>query len=998
VGQVFAPLRTRRQIGAVVIVGGVYFAAAKLGLKLAFIHPSATPVWPPTGIAIASLLLIGSRAWPGIFAGAFLANLTTAGTVWTSLGIATGNTLEGLVGMYLVNTYANGRNAFDRPQDIFKFAALGAIASTTVSPTIGVTSLALGGFASWSDYRPIWLTWWLGDAAGALIVTPLLVHWSKRSGARWDGRPVVERVLFLFTLLSVSWVVFSGAFAFPYLTVPFLIWAAFRFDPRETITVIVLITALAVWGTVRGLGPFVGATPNESLLLLQVFMGIMVMVTLPLSSVVADNARRMTAEHLARRAAERAVERTAQLQAVTSALSGAVTRAQVVSVIVGQGILTLGARAGFVSALTAQGDALCLIGHVGYPEEFASSLGRVPLAVSRPITDVVRTGEPLFFESEASMRSRYPDVRTFHQDVARAIIPLSTARRHLGVLALSFSTPRVFSQDDRSFILTLAHQCAQALERARLYEHEHYVAETLQQAFLPAALPDVPGIEIDAVYVPGASESDVGGDWYDVFRLPGGQIALSVGDVVGTGMRAAVVMGQVRQSIRATALEGEPPSVVLERASKVLRLTYERDGMATAIFGILDPVASTFVYTTAGHPPPVLATLDGRSEFLASGGVPLGIREAKLSPVRTASLPAGALLALYTDGLIESGRNLAKGEEDLLVAMRDELNGRSSRPARALLERVVGPRDPGDDIAIVTVSVAHDPVGALALTLPAEPASSRQARLAIRQLARALHLDNDATFALEVVVGEAANNAIEHAYGAGAGTFDLRAERDADTLKIEVADRGRWRPAREDDRGHGLTIMEGLMDAVEVDRQPSGTTVRLAVSLASAHVPPAPVADVSSPDEPAHEAEPGLGEVRSRAVAPGPSPRFQDGRFEVRHLDGVPVIDVSGDVDITNARDLEDTLERAARSDKRAVVVSLAGAAFLDSKAIQTLFRFGQRLANNRQRLLLVVARDWPPGRVIDITGLAEAFPVFESAADALAALGMGGSATPEVP
>ena len=110
----------------------------------------------------------------------------------------------------------------------------------------------------------------------------------------------------------------------------------------------------------------------------------------------------------------------------------------------------------------------------------------------------------------------------------------------------------------------------------------------------------------------------------------------------------------------------------------------------------------------------------------------------------------------------------------------------------------------------------------------------------------------------------------------------------------------------------------------------------------------------------------------------------------MRHLDGVPVIDVSGGVDITNARDLEDTLERAARSDKRAVIVSLAGASFLDSNAIQTLFRFGQRLANNRQRLLLVVARDWPPGRIVDITGLAEAFSVFESAADALAALGMG--------
>lgn len=167
-----ASLSNGRQIGFVAILAGVYFAAAKLGLQLAFVHPSATPVWPPTGIALASLLVIGYRAWPGIFLGAFLANLTTDGTVWTSLGIATGNTLEGLAGTYLVNRYANGSNAFDRPQDIFKFAALAAIVSTTVSSTIGVTSLALGGFARWADYQPIWFTWWLGDAAGALIAAP----------------------------------------------------------------------------------------------------------------------------------------------------------------------------------------------------------------------------------------------------------------------------------------------------------------------------------------------------------------------------------------------------------------------------------------------------------------------------------------------------------------------------------------------------------------------------------------------------------------------------------------------------------------------------------------------------------------------------------------------------------------------------------------------------------------------------------------------------------
>src|SRR3989475_133676 len=140
----FAGLRSVKALRNVLILAAVYFAAAKLGLRLALYHPSATPVWPPTGIALASMLLLGYRAGPGIFLGAFLANLTTYGTVWTSLSIATGNTLEGLVGTYLVNTYANSSNVFDHPRDIFKFAFLAAILSTAVSATIGVTSLALG--------------------------------------------------------------------------------------------------------------------------------------------------------------------------------------------------------------------------------------------------------------------------------------------------------------------------------------------------------------------------------------------------------------------------------------------------------------------------------------------------------------------------------------------------------------------------------------------------------------------------------------------------------------------------------------------------------------------------------------------------------------------------------------------------------------------------------------------------------------------------------------
>src|SRR5437763_8246884 len=136
----------------------VYFIAGKFGLMLASLHASASPVWPPAGIALAAFLVLGYRAWPAIFVGAFLVNATTAGNIATSLCIATGNTLEAVCGAWLVNRFANGMRVFDRSQDVFKFT-VAVMLSTVISPIFGVSSLALGGFANWKHYGAIWLTW-----------------------------------------------------------------------------------------------------------------------------------------------------------------------------------------------------------------------------------------------------------------------------------------------------------------------------------------------------------------------------------------------------------------------------------------------------------------------------------------------------------------------------------------------------------------------------------------------------------------------------------------------------------------------------------------------------------------------------------------------------------------------------------------------------------------------------------------------------------------------
>ena len=187
----------------------VYFIAGKFGLMLASLHASASPVWPPAGIALAALLVLGYRAWPAIFVGAFLVNVTTAGNVATSLAVASGNTLEAVCGAWLVNRFAGGTTVFDRPQGVFKFA-LAAVVSAIISPAFGVTSLALAGFADWTNYGAIWLTWWLGDTTGDLLIAPLIILWSIASKRRWNRREAVEVGILLLLLFVLSEAVFCG--------------------------------------------------------------------------------------------------------------------------------------------------------------------------------------------------------------------------------------------------------------------------------------------------------------------------------------------------------------------------------------------------------------------------------------------------------------------------------------------------------------------------------------------------------------------------------------------------------------------------------------------------------------------------------------------------------------------------------------------------------------------------------------------------------------------
>jgi len=279
----------------------VYFAAARLGLSLASINANVSPIWPPTGLAIAAVVLLGFRIWPAILIGAFLANFFTPVSAPVAVAIAIGNTIEAVSAARFLQFFDFHR-ALDRAKDVFVFVAA-AFVCTTLSATIGTLGVYFGGFATKESLDSLWWTWWLGDSIGALIAAPILLVWSKGSGA-WSSKRYIEATG-IFVLIAISTIAtFSGSqpaiplklYPLVRLTVPFFLWAAFRLGQRGITVASAVASIFAVWGTTKGLGPFAGRSTNESLILLQIFLGSNAVMFLFLAATVEE--RRSVAQKM----------------------------------------------------------------------------------------------------------------------------------------------------------------------------------------------------------------------------------------------------------------------------------------------------------------------------------------------------------------------------------------------------------------------------------------------------------------------------------------------------------------------------------------------------------------------------------------------------------------------------------------------------------------------------------------------------------------------------
>jgi PAS domain S-box-containing protein len=290
-------------------LGLAYFALAKFGLGLASLHPSASPIWPPSGLALAAFMLWGTRVLPAIWAGAFLANATTSVTIWTSMAIATGNSLEALVTAWLLARYSSGTGTFRTPAGVARFAALALAPGTMISATFGVGSLVLGGHAPADQFQRVWMTWWLGDVGGQVLVTPVIVLWAKAADRL--ERTQLQKLAYLLALTAaVGLVAFSpvleqtamqGSLAF--LAIGPMLWAGLRYDQRHTATAALVLSAFVAWGTVTNGGPFARATLNDSFLLALTFV---ISVAVPSLVLSADVAVRRASEERYRALVENA--------------------------------------------------------------------------------------------------------------------------------------------------------------------------------------------------------------------------------------------------------------------------------------------------------------------------------------------------------------------------------------------------------------------------------------------------------------------------------------------------------------------------------------------------------------------------------------------------------------------------------------------------------------------------------------------------------------------
>ncbi|MFD4690057.1 SpoIIE family protein phosphatase [Streptomyces sp. NPDC058463] len=507
------------------------------------------------------------------------------------------------------------------------------------------------------------------------------------------------------------------------------------------------------------------------------------------------------------------------------------------------------------------GERLTVVGHHGHNMGDENPFTDMPLETDYPAAEVVRTGQAIYLPTPEAYRQRFPTTWPLARGFGRrswAFVPLIVSGHTMGAWMAAFRHSVAFSPDERAVLTTVAKMLAQALARAGAAETERELSLGLQKAMMPSLGPGVPGLTVAARYVPTGGGLQVGGDWYDMIPLPNGRIALVIGDVQGHDVRAAGLMGQLRIALRAYASEGHRPDAVLSRASRFLSgLTEEYDGaaeedeataarFATCLYAEADPDTGTLDIARAGHPDPVVITVDGTAVIRqTAGGLPLGIEKDADYPTTRVVLEPGETIMLCTDGLIETGgHDMATGWTRLRPILEEPTEDLEEL-ADSLVQAVHGPGSHHttgplvdrreDDIAVLVLRRE----GATTLTAPgrrsamtiaqAEPERIAAARQQVREL---LHdwSDGEQIDAAELLVSEMSTNVLVHTDGDALLVAEVSGEQGERLLRVEVADASdelphKRRPGEMASSGRGLVLMEMLADTWGVDPRGEGKSI-----------------------------------------------------------------------------------------------------------------------------------------------------------------------------
>lgn len=447
---------------------------------------------------------------------------------------------------------------------------------------------------------------------------------------------------------------------------------------------------------------------------------------------------------------------------------------------------------------------------------------------------VAARGEPLLIQDLEPGAAADPAMRGMGSIVSA---PMLARGEVTGVIQAGVAAPRRFTDDDLLLLGLAADRVALAVERVRVFEREHRIAETLQRTLLPDKLPRLPGLEIAARYLPAAAEAEVGGDWYDVIAIDSGRVGLAMGDVAGKGLTAASMVGRVRSAMRAYALEGHGPQGVVERLNQLVWSELEDSQMVTLVYAVFDSGDGRLEWVNAGHLPPLVIGAGGAARFLdAPSSVPLGVMPFPTYEQGTLELEPGAAVLAYTDGLVERpGELIDDGLARLARAAAPELADDPERLCDALVAELVPRGAAGDDVALLVLH--SSPLSErIELEIAAEPGELAAMRALLRRWLSQADGGEEETTEILTAIGEAAANAIEHGtHGAERRPLRVAGQLAGGEVEITVSDHGSWRPERgEDGGGRGLVLMQALMDSVEVNAGAEGTSVRMRRRLAAA--------------------------------------------------------------------------------------------------------------------------------------------------------------------